>query len=206
MAEQRPLARAGWIVAGILATAALTWATTGCGGSEDSGTTGASGTTGTTGASEKTGATGAAETTGATASSSSPTSELSAATLTSSFSKAAVGFGSRRGSVLRLSVSRSLGKGAAIAMKPESADCRPASATPADSAPARFPFACIVSGTAASGGVSTTFTLGFVVFGIRGRCWRAANERIAAAKSGPVLIPKQRAMQPANVIAGCANA
>lgn len=129
---------------------------------------------------------------------------LTAADLTPSFAQAAIAFGSRGDSVLRASLDRSLGKGAALALKPEGAECRPASATPSDADSERFPFACIIEGTGASGGVSTTFTLGFVVFGIKGRCWRAANERISASAGPPVLIPQDTALAPENVIRGCA--
>lgn len=131
---------------------------------------------------------------------------ITAASLTPSFARAAVGFAGRTGSVLARSLDRSLGKGTAVAIKPGSAECRAAAATPSDNHPARFPFACIVSGIGAYGGVSTTFTLGFVVFNVKGHCWRAANERISAASAGPVLIPRSRALAPANVVAGCVKA
>lgn len=131
-------------------------------------------------------------------------SALTAAKLTPSFAGSALTFANRGDSILRASLDRSLGKGAALALKPGSADCRPAAETPSDTDPGRFPFACIIGGTAASGGVSTTFLLGFVVFDVKGGCWHAANERISAAAAGPVLIPQDRALQPENVIAGCA--
>lgn len=128
---------------------------------------------------------------------------LTAVALAPSLGSSARQLESRSGSTLRRSLNDSLGPNAKIAIDAGSTRCRSGSATPSVTNPGRFPFACIVSGRASASGVETGFTLGFVVFKLDGRCWKATNERIAAAASGPVSLSRQEALQPANVIAGC---
>ena len=130
---------------------------------------------------------------------------LSASSLTPSLGAAARALERRGGSILRRSLDESLGPGAEIIIAPGTTRCRTGAQTPSVSDPRRFPFACIVSGRAKGGGVSTGFTLGFVVFRVHGLCWRATNERIAAAAAGPVVLSRQQALEPANVISGCAG-
>lgn len=143
--------------------------------------------------------------TGSTATTAAPAA-IDAQSLTASLEKAAPALAGRPGSVLTSAVERSLGKGAAIAIKPGSAECRPVTETSSASEAGKYPFACIVGGTAAAGGVSSVFTLGLVVFDVDGLCWKAANERIAVAAGRPILIPRSRALEPANVISGCVAA
>src|SRR4029079_18018605 len=85
----------------------------------------------------------------------------------------------------------SLGPNAEIAIEAGSTRCRSGSATPSVTNPRRFPFPGSVSGRATAAGVQTGFTLGFVVFNLHGRCWKATNERIAAAASGPVVLTRR---------------
>ncbi len=96
--------------------------------------------------------------------------------------------------------------GAAPAMRVErgTAVCRPASETPSIADPERHPFACIVRATAANEGLEIEVVLGFVGTKLDGECWRAANERIAATTSVPVLLTAQEARRSANQIAACA--
>ncbi len=136
----------------------------------------------------------------------SPAVALDAPSLTASVGEVVPSFAGRPGSVLTSAVERSLGKGAAIAIKPASTQCRAVAETSSAEEAGRYPFACIVDGTAAAGGVSTEFTLGLVVFSVDGGCWKAANERIAVAAGRPLLIPRSRALEPANVISGCIEA
>jgi hypothetical protein len=131
-------------------------------------------------------------------------SKLTATALTPSLGAAARVLETRNGSVLRRSLDESLGKDATISIAPGTAVCRTGAQTASVTNPKRYPFACIISGRArGGGGVTTGFVLGFVVFHVNGLCWRASNERIAAAASGPVLLPRQQALEPANVISGC---
>lgn len=131
------------------------------------------------------------------------TGPVTAAALAPSLGSSARQLERRSGSILRRSLNASLGPNAEIAIEAGSTRCRSGSATPSVTNPRRFPFACIVSGRATAAGVQTGFTLGFVVFNLHGRCWKATNERIAAAASGPVVLTRREALEPANVIAGC---
>jgi hypothetical protein len=130
---------------------------------------------------------------------------LTTASLTPSLGAAARAFETRGDSVLRRSLNESLGPGATIRIAPGTTVCRTGAQTASVTNPGRDPFACIVSGRARAPGTATEFVLGFVVFHVNGLCWRASNERIAAAASGPVLLPRRQALEPANVISGCAG-
>ena len=132
-----------------------------------------------------------------------PPAEVSPEALAESLEGAAAGFVVRPGTTLANSLDQ-LGRGTSATVDAGSAECRRGGQTPAIGSNRRFPFACIVGISAEPpGGPSVSLTLGFIVLGVEGRCWKAANERIAAEAGRPVLIPKQAALDPENRLEGC---
>ena len=73
-----------------------------------------------------------------------------------------------------------------------------------DRKPRRYPFACIVEGSADGRGLNVNITLGFVGLKLDGRCWRAANERVSVTSTAPALLSAARGHAAGNRIAGCA--
>jgi hypothetical protein len=114
-----------------------------------------------------------------------------------------VGFLTREGSVLHGSLERFLGPKLATKVERGSAICRRGSKTPSISNPGKFPFACIVRASADGQGLEVEITLGFVGLEADGRCWHAANERVAVTTTAPELIGRRAALRPVNQIAGC---
>jgi hypothetical protein len=131
------------------------------------------------------------------------TGPVTAAALAPSLGSSARQLERRSGSILRRSLDASLGPNAEIAIEAGSTRCRSGSCNPIrdESPPLSLRLHRLRQGHGCR--VQTGFTLGFVVFNLHGRCWKATNERIAAAASGPVVLTRREALEPANVIAGC---
>jgi hypothetical protein len=115
------------------------------------------------------------------------------------------GFLARADTTLAHSIDRTVGAKAKLSLLPRSVACLPGAKTPAIKDTHRYPFACIATATASGGGFTIQVRLGLVVIGVKGLCWRASNERIEAAGSQPVLIPREQALAPENVVSGCAH-
>ena len=115
-----------------------------------------------------------------------------------------VAFLAREGTALRESLRPYLGPRPATAVERGSAICRPGTATASIADADRYPFACVVRGSASAGGLEVEVTLGFVGTELDGECWRAANERVAATTTTPALLTREEAMRAVNQIAGCA--
>jgi hypothetical protein len=116
----------------------------------------------------------------------------------------AEGFLQRDGSTLHRSLVRFLGPRLTAGVSQGATECRPGADTPSITDPQRFPFACIVEGSADGQGLTVNITLGFVGLSLDGRCWQAANERVTVTATAPALLPRREAMRPVNRIAGCA--
>ncbi len=168
----------------------------GCGpGSSDSSTTTATAQPATT-----TGSTG-----GAAGGGPQSPGSLDAAALTKSVERQMPVFLSRSDTTLVNSLQPVVGEGSDLKLVPNSVACLPGSQTPAIRDPQKYPFACIATVAASGGGLTIEVKLGLVVFSVRGVCWRASNERILATGTRPVLIPRTQALNPENVISGCAG-
>lgn len=115
----------------------------------------------------------------------------------------AAAFMARAGTALRTELRPYLGSSPTTEVERGSAVCRPAGETPSIADPERYPFACIVRAASASEGLEVEIVLGFVGTQLDGECWRAANERIAATTSVPVLLTRGEAERPVNQIAAC---
>lgn len=116
----------------------------------------------------------------------------------------AAAFLERDGTALHRNLHRFLGSNPAAEVERGSAVCRSGRETPSISNPRRYPFACIVRATADGDGLEVEIVLGFVGTELDGRCWRAANERVAVTTSLPELLSRREARRPINQIAGCA--
>jgi hypothetical protein len=116
----------------------------------------------------------------------------------------AEGFLQRDGSALHRSLVRFLGPRLTAGVSKGATECRPGADTPSITDPERFPFACVVEGSADGQGLTVNITLGFVGLSLDGRCWQAANERVTVTATAPALLPRREAMRPVNRIAGCA--
>lgn len=116
----------------------------------------------------------------------------------------AEGFLQRDGSALHRSLVRFLGRRLTAGVSQGATECRPGADTPSITDPEKFPFACVVEGSADGQGLTVNITLGFVGLSLDGRCWRAANERVTVTATAPALLPRREAMRPVNRIAGCA--
>jgi hypothetical protein len=110
----------------------------------------------------------------------------------------------REGSVLHRSLTRFLGDRITAGVSRGTTECRPGRDTPSIADPRRFPFACVVEGSADGGGLTVNIALGFVGLSLDGRCWQAANERVTVTATAPALLPRRQAMRQVNRIAGCA--
>lgn len=148
---------------------------------------------------------GEAETRGGTETTATPPSTgVTAELLGPSIEGATAGFVARDGTTLAHSLER-LGDGTTAKVVAGSGQCRSAGQTPAIDSAGRYPFACIVGivATPPGGGSSLEVTLGFVVLSVKGDCWKASNERIAAGTTTPQLIPRRQALAKANLLEGC---
>ncbi len=115
----------------------------------------------------------------------------------------AAAFLERHGTALRRSLRDYLGPELTTAVEAGATVCRAGSETPSIDDPRRYPFACIVRGSADGQGLEVGITLGFVGTELDGRCWRAANERVAVTTTVPALLTRDEARRPVNQIAGC---
>jgi hypothetical protein len=129
---------------------------------------------------------------------------LSMSELAPSIERQAESFLQRKGSALHRSLVRFLGPRLTADVSRGATECRPGADTPSIVDPRRFPFACVVEGSADGQGLSVNITLGFVGLSLDGRCWQAANERVTVTATAPALLPRREAMRPVNRIAGCA--
>lgn len=116
----------------------------------------------------------------------------------------AEGFLRRDGSALHRSLVRFLGPRLTAGVSRGATECRPGADTASIADPRKFPFACIVEGSADGQGLTVNITLGFVGLNLDGRCWQAASERVTVTATAPALLPRREAMRPVNRIAGCA--
>jgi hypothetical protein len=129
---------------------------------------------------------------------------LSMSELAGSVEGQAERFLQRDGSALHRSLERFLGARITTDVSSGTTECRPGRNTPSIADPEKFPFACIVEGSADGNGLTVNITLGFVGLGLEGRCWKAANERVTVTATAPALLSRREAMLPVNRIAGCA--
>lgn len=139
-----------------------------------------------------------------TGSTATPEAAPSMSELAGSVEAQAEGFLQRDGSTLHRSLVRFLGPRLTAGVSQGATECRPGADTPSITDPQRFPFACIVEGSADGQGLTVNITLGFVGLSLDGRCWQAANERVTVTATAPALLPRREAMRPVNRIAGCA--
>ncbi len=109
----------------------------------------------------------------------------------------------RQGTALRRSLREFLGPRLTTAVEAGATICRAGSETPSIDDPDRYPFACIVRAGADGQGLEVGITLGFVGTELDGRCWRAANERVAVTTGVPALLTRREAQRPVNQITGC---
>jgi hypothetical protein len=109
----------------------------------------------------------------------------------------------REGTALHRSLERFLGGRITTKVARGSAECRSGKRTASISNSKKYPFACIVEGSADGNGLTVNIALGFVGMKLEGRCWRAANERISVTSGAPALLTRREAMRPLNQIAAC---
>lgn len=129
---------------------------------------------------------------------------LGMAELGESVEREAAEFLERPGSALGVSLREFLGPKIATEVESGSAICRRGRDTPSIEDPRRYPFACVVSGSADGEGLLVEITLGFVGTGIDGRCWKAVNERVLVTTTRPHTLTKPEATRPPNRLQGCA--
>jgi hypothetical protein len=110
----------------------------------------------------------------------------------------------REGTTLHRNLVRFLGGQIEAKVSRGTAECRPGRETASISNPKKYPFACIVEGSATGSGLTVNITLGFVGLKLDGSCWRAANERVSVTTGAPALIGADEARRPVNQIAACA--
>jgi hypothetical protein len=113
-------------------------------------------------------------------------------------------FLARDGTALRKSLRQFLGREVTTRVARGSVECRSGQNTASIDDPHRYPFACIVEGSADGRGLTVNITLGFVGLEIDGRCWRAANERVSVTTSAPAVLTRREALKPVNQIHACA--
>lgn len=133
-----------------------------------------------------------------------PEAAVSMRELAGSVEAQAQGFLQREGSTLHRSLVRFLGPRLTAGVSKGATECRPGRDTASITDPQRFPFACVVEGSADGQGLTVNITLGFVGLNLDGRCWQAANERVTVTATAPALVPRKEALRPVNRIAGCA--
>jgi hypothetical protein len=139
-----------------------------------------------------------------TTSSSTGLGDLTSGELAGSVESQAAVFLARDGTALRKSLRRFLGSEVTARVARGSAECRSGQNTASIDDPNRYPFACIVEGSADGRGLTVNITLGFVGLEIDGRCWRAANERVSVTTNAPAVLTRREALKPVNQIGACA--
>jgi hypothetical protein len=123
--------------------------------------------------------------------------------LAGSVERQSVAFLDREGTTLHRSLERFLGGRITTEVARGSTECRSGKRTASISNSKKYPFACIVEGSADGNGLTVNIVLGFVGLELDGRCWRAANERVSVTSSAPALLTRREAMRPLNQIAAC---
>jgi hypothetical protein len=130
--------------------------------------------------------------------------QLSMAQLAKSVEAEAAGFLRRDGTAVHRSLEKFLGPEIVTRVAKTDTECRTGAETASIANPKKYPFACIVEGSADGRGLNVNITLGFVGLKLDGRCWRAANERVSVTSTAPALLSGREAMRPVNRISGCA--
>lgn len=123
--------------------------------------------------------------------------------LTHSVEAQSADFLKRDGTALHRSLEQFLPGKITTEVSKGSAECRPGRDTASISNPQRYPFACIVEGTAEGNGLEVNITLGFVGLDLDGACWRAANERVSVTTGAPALVSHEEAERPVNQVRAC---
>ena len=142
---------------------------------------------------------------GTSTAASGPVAELTRRQLGVAVEKRTAAFLEREGTALRISLHRFLGPRLTTKVESGSAICRPGSETPSITDPKKYPFACVVRGSAKGQGLEVGITLGFVGTELSGGCWRAVNERVSVTTTAPALLSAREARRPVNQIADCAQ-
>jgi len=132
-----------------------------------------------------------------------PAKPLAMRRLASSVEGQSAAFLDRDGTALHRSLARFLGGEISTEVAKGSTQCRPGSQTASIANPKKYPFACIVEGSAEGNGLEVNITLGFVGLDLDDECWRAANERISVTTGAPALLSREKAARPVNQIDAC---
>jgi hypothetical protein len=130
--------------------------------------------------------------------------DLTLPELTTSLEAEAAEFLERPDSALGASLHEFLGPKITTEVEQGSAICRRGRDTASIEDPKRYPFACVVRGSADGQGLLVEISLGFVGTGVEGRCWHAVNERVLVTTTRPSTLSKAEAMRPPNRLEGCA--
>jgi hypothetical protein len=130
--------------------------------------------------------------------------DLTTSQIANSLEQHAAGFLARDDTTLTNSLARFIGSKFSTKVVKGSSECKTGQETASIANPGKYPFACVLSAIADGHGLTVEVTLGFVGIGVNGRCWKAANERIAATTTAPVLLSRRQALAPENRISGCA--
>jgi hypothetical protein len=131
--------------------------------------------------------------------------DLTLPQLTASLETEAAEFLERSDSALGVSLHEFLGPEIATEVERGSAECRRGRDTASIEDPKRYPFACVVRGSADGQGLLVEITLGFVGTGVEGRCWHAVNERVLVTTTRPSTLSRREATKPPNRLQGCAE-
>ena len=130
--------------------------------------------------------------------------DLTMTLLAKSVESRAAAFLQREGTAVHRSLEKFLGPKIVTEVARNDTECRSGRDTASIANPRRYPFACIVEGSADGRGLNVNITLGFVGLKLDGPCWRAANERVSVTSTAPALLSGREAMRPVNRISGCA--
>lgn len=109
----------------------------------------------------------------------------------------------REGTALHRGLKRFLGGEIKTKVSKGSVECRSGRDTASISDPKKYPFACIVEGSADGRGLEVNITLGFVGLELDDECWRAANERVSVTTGIPALVSREEAQRPMNQVRAC---
>jgi hypothetical protein len=109
----------------------------------------------------------------------------------------------RDGTALHHSLVRFLGGKITTEVAKDSTECRPGKQTASITNPKKYPFACVVEGSAEGNGLEVNITLGFVGLKLEGRCWQAANERVSVTTGAPALVSQEEAERAVNQVRAC---
>jgi hypothetical protein len=129
--------------------------------------------------------------------------DLALPELTASLEAESAEFLERPDSALGVSLREFLGPKIATEVEQGSAICRRGRDTASIDDPKRYPFACVVRGSADVEGLLVEISLGFVGTGVEGRCWHAVNERVLVTTTRPHTLSKREAMRPPNRLSAC---